>query len=245
MNGKEGIGDIEYTPRPDPTSLTTDQLRREIRALRELLETRLDGMDKADSALAERLTQRVAALDDMSEHRHDGLQALMVEKLRGVQTHQDDRDVTINQQFTDSYTGMTLRFEERDTRSEREARDNRVAVDAAFAAQKEAVAEQNKSNALAIAKSETAVAKQIDSLSAAVDSKFKATDDKIDDLKTALGATSTTVSTLAQAIASTNGQRHDAQTQRNWSVGTQIATILGVLSFLVSATVAIVLVIHG
>ncbi len=37
----------EWRPVPDPTKLTTDQLRRELAALREIIETRLDGMDRA------------------------------------------------------------------------------------------------------------------------------------------------------------------------------------------------------
>jgi transglutaminase/protease-like cytokinesis protein 3 len=56
-------------------------------------------------------------------------------------------------------------FAERDTRSERESRDNKVAVDAAFAAQKEAASEQNKSNTLAISKSEAATSETINKLS--------------------------------------------------------------------------------
>src|ERR1019366_6863796 len=103
MNGTDDTAEhVEFTPRPDPTSLTTDQLRREIRALRELTETRLDGMDKADVALAGTLPRRADALDAMSGQRHDALQDLMEEKFRGVDTHMADRDRTIDQQFEDA-----------------------------------------------------------------------------------------------------------------------------------------------
>jgi hypothetical protein len=36
-----------WQPIPDPTKLTTEQLRRELATLREILETRLHGMDRA------------------------------------------------------------------------------------------------------------------------------------------------------------------------------------------------------
>ena len=59
---------------------------------------------------------------------------------------------------------VDTRFSERDVRAEREARDNKIAVDAAFAAAKEAVAAQNIANNESIAKSEASVTKQIDGL---------------------------------------------------------------------------------
>lgn len=52
----------DWRPVPDPTALTTDQLRREIAALRELLEARLDGMDKNTS-------ERLRAVDTLIEER--------------------------------------------------------------------------------------------------------------------------------------------------------------------------------
>lgn len=68
-------------------------------------------------------------------------------------------------------------------RTEQSSKDSKVAVDAALQAAKEAVGEQNKSSALAIAKSETATTKQIDQLGILIQNNTKAFDDKISDLK--------------------------------------------------------------
>ena len=47
----------QLRPVPDPTTLTTDQLRREILALRELLETRLRCADERGAGLVSRHLQ--------------------------------------------------------------------------------------------------------------------------------------------------------------------------------------------
>jgi hypothetical protein len=64
--------------------------------------------------------------------------------------------------------------------------DNQKAVDAAFAAQKEAVAEQNKSIGLANDKSEVAFTKQQDALTVLLATTNRATDEKVNDLKARL-----------------------------------------------------------
>jgi hypothetical protein len=80
-------------------------------------------------------------------------------------------------------TTVNERFTQGDVQTEKAARDVKSAVDAAFAAAKEAVGEQNKSNALSIAKSEVATTKQIDQLSENLRINVKNTDDKIDGIK--------------------------------------------------------------
>lgn len=123
-------------PIPDPTSLTTEQLHREINALRELLEAQI-------AAAAE----------------------ITLERFRGIETQ----------------------FNERDKRTEQTARDSKVAVDAAFSAAKEAVAEQNKSSALAIAKSEAGTTKQIDQIQQLIGTIREALEGKINDVKERIG----------------------------------------------------------
>lgn len=147
----------DQRPNPDPTSLTTEQMLRETQNLRELLEARLDGMEHTLARLQRDLdllpTQRSEAIES--------LQKLHEEKFRSIQTQ----------------------FIERDIRVETTAKDSKVAVDAALSAAKEAVTEQNKSTAQAIAKSETAFLKQLDQLVLLLDTKTGSLVTQVNDLK--------------------------------------------------------------
>lgn len=143
---------------PDPTVLTTQQLLREITMLRELIETRLDGMDKAIELLQTSTDRFPTIVNDEIKQ----LQELHEEKFHSI----------------------AIQFAERDTRGEQTSRDSKVAVDAALQAAKEAVGEQNKSSALAIAKSEAATTKQIDQIGFLINTTTMGINDKIEDIKT-------------------------------------------------------------
>lgn len=144
-------------PIPDPTVLTTEQLLRAVQAER----------DYVDGRLAV-LQERFRAIDVATR--------LLNETVNRVPTDVT-KEVTHLRELTDErFASVDVRFRERDTRQEREARDNKVAVDAAFAAQKEAAAKQDESNAKAINKSEVSTGEIIRGLA-----------DKIDDLKTRIG----------------------------------------------------------
>ena len=142
---------------PDPSILTTHQLLREITMLRELIETRLDGMDKA----IELLQTSTDRFPTVVGYEIKQLQALHEEKFHSI----------------------SIQFSERDTRTDQSSRDSKVAVDAALQAAKEAVGEQNKSSALAIAKSEAATTKQIDQIGFLINTTTLGVTDKIDDIK--------------------------------------------------------------
>ena len=155
----------DIRPIPDPTVLTTQQLlaasavlRDAIDAVRKVIETRLDGMDKAIELLRVTSTEKFPL---MVESKVLNLKDLHDEKFKSIQTQ----------------------FLERDTRTEQTSRDSKVAVDAALQAAKEAVGEQNKSSALAIAKSEAATTKQIDQIIALITTTTAGLNDKISDLK--------------------------------------------------------------
>lgn len=142
---------------PDPSVLSTEAMTRAIRAERDYVDGQLDvlrerlrGIDRATQLLDE----GVHRVPTETQQAVGNLHALMDEKFASIETQ----------------------FKERDTRSEREARDNKiavdaafaankVAVDAAFAAQKEAAANENKSNQKAIDRSEAGTAETINKLS--------------------------------------------------------------------------------
>lgn len=125
--------------------------------IRAVIETRLDGMDKAITLLQDTADKFPARIDE----KITSLQEVHEGKFQSIQTQ----------------------FVERDVRTDQTSRDSKVAVDAALQAAKEAVAEQNRSSALAIAKSEASTMKQIDQQGLLIQTTAKASDEKIDDIK--------------------------------------------------------------
>jgi hypothetical protein len=116
------------TPRPDPTILTTQQLLREIATSREVvektlegfrtvLETRLDGMDKAIS---------------LTQSHTDKLPSVVMEAVGQLQRLHEEKFRSVEKQFT-----------ERDTRTDKMAEATSTAVTAALQAAKEAVGKQS------------------------------------------------------------------------------------------------------
>lgn len=138
----------DVIPVPDPTTLTTQKIERENSLTREIVEARLNAMDKALILLQ--------AFADKSPTT-----AAVDQAVRELGKLTDEKFVSIDRRF----------------------QDKDKAVDAAFAAAKEAVAEQNKSNALSITKSEAAFTKQLDGINSSVAATTKTTDDKFADMK--------------------------------------------------------------
>jgi hypothetical protein len=141
----------------DPSSLTTQQLWREIAALKELVFIRLEGIEKAI---------KVA---------HDDLVRVPTDVMKQVGNLRDLHE--------EKFASVQKQFQERDERVKQNAQDTKVAVDAALQAAKELVALQNISLAQSSAKQEASFSKQIDAQGLLIQTTAKASDDKIDDLK--------------------------------------------------------------
>jgi hypothetical protein len=141
----------------DPSSLTTQQLQRELTLLRELIETRLAAMDKAQKIFEDNLTRVPTDTDKQISH----LKELHEEKFRSIE----------------------IQFRERDNRTEQNSKQSELAINAALQAAKEAVEKQNQSSAIAISKSENATTKQLDQIGFQIQAIAKSSDDKIADLK--------------------------------------------------------------
>jgi hypothetical protein len=199
---------------PDPTSLTTAALTRASAAERDYVNGQLDvvrerfrGIDEAARLLAETVNRAPTDVTQQVGH------------LRELT---DERFKSVDKQFG-----------ERDTRSERESRDNKVAVDAAFAAQKEAASEQNKSNTLAISKSEAATAETLNKLSELFKSTTDALADKIDDVKTSQSSTQLLVNGLIQR-GSGGSEANTTAREAAANLRATIAVVISVLFLLLS-----------
>jgi cation transport regulator ChaB len=132
----------EGKPVPDPTVLTTEALIRAVAAER-------DYVDGVKAVLEERLR----AIDVATRLLNETVNRVPTDVTKQVSHLRELTDVR--------FDSVSTQFKERDTRSEREARDNKLAVDAAFAAQEKQAVAQNESNTLAINKSEIATAETI------------------------------------------------------------------------------------
>jgi hypothetical protein len=108
---------------------------KQVNALRELLGARIDGMDRATKLLAE----TVDHIPTDTDRAVDAARAIIEAQLRNVQDTSLEKFLAIDGTFA----------------------SNALALTAALAAQKEAAAEQNKSNTLAITKSEQATKETI------------------------------------------------------------------------------------
>jgi hypothetical protein len=159
-------------PNPDPSVRAAENLeeaktsiRREMAAQREESKGWIESLQKIHQ-------EKIAGNREESKGWIDALQKLLQERIHKVDSVAAEK-----------FASIAVQFVERDTRTEQTAAGVKIAVDAALQAAKEAVAEQNRSFALATGKSETATMKQIDALGLAIQTANKGLDDKIADMK--------------------------------------------------------------
>ena len=197
--------------------LTTAALIREIDSLRErtthdnemlreIVETRLTAND-AEVALLRSAIEKIPAL--ISE-AVGSLQKLHEEKFQSI----------------------GIQFKESDVRTDQTSRDSKVAVDAALKAQQEAFAEQNKSSALAISKSEAAFIEALKQQQALFQTEIKAANDKIGVLTSRL-----------DKGEGTSGAVITAHTENRLNVG-QLMTAGGLILLAVSIVISAVALHH-
>jgi hypothetical protein len=157
-----------WVPVPDPTALTTAQLRRELATLRELVEAQISTASAA-------LTARLDAMDEANGLRLDGMRevpAVIREQIAHLKELHDEK-----------FSSIALQFAERDTRTEQAAKASKEALDAALLAAKELVSQQNEANSATADKAEQSTIKQIDQIGIRIDTMQKALDDRITEIK--------------------------------------------------------------
>jgi hypothetical protein len=165
----------DWRPVPDPTLLTTQQLLREMGALRELLESRLDAMDRAATVLSETVNRTPTAIQTAVAN----MEAVYTERFAGVQSKFDERGHTFDVRFH----GIEQQFAERDVRTGQAQQASDQALNAALQAAKELVNAQGEASAAAAVKSETSFTKQIDQIGTIISTLEKALDARITELK--------------------------------------------------------------
>jgi hypothetical protein len=199
-------------PVPDPTTLTNQLVAQAVSALRELLDARISALEKRidvdetaqarhvdsvasnlEALLSAKIKANAEAINVLRSAGEESIKALhgLVEQrtgerniaLQALHNLMDEKIAALTETVAVFKTSVNERFQLGDVQTEKAARDVKSAVDAAFAAAKEAVGEQNKSNALSIAKSEVGTTKQIDQLAENARVSAKNADDKISDLK--------------------------------------------------------------
>jgi hypothetical protein len=162
----------EFRPIPDPTKLTTDQLRRELGTLREILETRLTGMDRATDLVSAQANVLRAELEQIRTRLREEMAAEITQLRELLEARLDGMD-----------RSTEIQFSERDLRVEQAAESAGLALAAALSGQKELVAQQNEANSTAAAKAEANFTKQIDQIGTIMQAQEKATDARITALK--------------------------------------------------------------
>jgi hypothetical protein len=193
-----------WRPIPDPTALTTAQIRHELATLREIIETRLDGMDRATQLDSLRVTGITAEIEqvrarlraetaadirqlrELLEVRFDGTDQAIRLHAEIIDRVPAEREMAIRYLADlqdEKFTSIALQFTERDVRTEQATEGAKQALDAALLAQKELVAQQNEANSAAAAKAEASFTKQIDQIGTIIQTLEKALDTRITELK--------------------------------------------------------------
>jgi len=173
-------------PVPDPTILTTDQIRREIGALRETFEARVTSQDHILTIAKLVFDQQRTTIDTANS----SLRELVFSEIAKLKTSTDEMFKRLEGQLNDRlsvisevFRKVDVQFIERDKQATQLALSNSTAIAAAMQAAEKAVGAQNISNSTAIAKSESATAESLKQLRELFLSESKATNDKVEDLK--------------------------------------------------------------
>jgi len=176
--------DREGKPASDPTALTTQLVNATIIQLKELIAVQF-----------EPIKSLIAANKKTLDEWPDKVELRMVASKQQI----DIERIALQKLVEEKFKGVSDQFASRD-----------VALAAALLAQKTSVDEQNKSNALSVAKSEAATTKQIDSITTQIVAAQRATADQIDGVKTLIAAnnkaTDDKIASVKESLSNTSGK---------------------------------------
>jgi hypothetical protein len=160
-------GDV--LPRPDPTVLTTEQLRRELGNLRELMEAHLEGVKS-----------RIDAMDKANELLHANLERVVrphdVEAMRELMLGRIERSDAV---VAEKFERIDMQFVELDKRTGQLKAAGDTAIDRAMAAAEKAVGENNRSFSAAVQKSENTTGESLKNLDGLFKTEIRSLTDKV------------------------------------------------------------------
>lgn len=220
----------DIRPVPDPTILTTQQLVREMALLRELMETRFTEAASVNALSVKILETRLESMDKAVE--------LLQTSSDKIPSYVDEKLNSLKEIHEEKFNSVQTQFKERDTRTEQTSKDSKVAVDAALQAAKEAVGEQNKSSALAIAKSEASTVKQIDQLGLLIQQMTKAADDKFNDVKERLTRIEGKEQGVVKQVSETHRTAGDASANNTFTL--LVIGLIGTALFVVAVAAVVI-----
>jgi len=159
-------------PVPDPTTLTTEALRREVASLQVLIEQRIRALQELQNEKLNTLAKELEGRAQSCVQAMEAISEVVDANAKGNLLLTDEKFSKVESQFA---LVESQRVEQKvDTKS---------AVDAALIAQKEAVREQTAAFALATAKSEASFSKQLEQQADTFGTATEALRRSIDDVK--------------------------------------------------------------
>jgi len=207
---------------PDQLQKVLDDRRREfagdLESARLLIEQRLDGMDKAIELAASELASLAQLTRKDCERRAHAEREYVMAQVEIV------RSVSLER-----YAAVGGRFDE-----------SKEAVDRAFAAAKEAVTEQNRSNERAISVAQTGVKEQLTALSSVTDAGLRGLEDKIADARDRI----TAIENLTRGIKEATGEGREVRGETRLN-NSQVIAVVSTLLLVVSIAVTIVIATRG
>jgi hypothetical protein len=141
-------------------------------------------------------------------------------------THQNELFIEKLATIIEKIAGIVLRLDLLDARTAEQKQDTTNALNAALAAQKEAVAAQTASSEKSITKSETATTERIKGVETLLSTSTKATDDKITDLKDRVIAIEAVKLGNVEGVATVRSNSTDARAI--------IASLVGVIGVVIA-----------
>jgi prefoldin subunit 5 len=210
------INPASNIPNPDPSEVTGRAIERAVDSSVAVINARIDEMQRAVELFQADLTRVPTAVDRAIV----GLQALLEAQLTGLRSIVFEKIDKLEEVTKERFVGVGSQFSERDTRTDQRAGDTKLAVDAAFAAAKEATA-----------KIEAGFTKQIDAMISIIDTKTENLASGLGDLKERL----ISIEGRTQGISAANqDHRHDTVDNRGLVFGI-FGIVLGASAMLIAA----------